>query len=89
MLGLKEDNDTIDNPPRGTIYGLLNGAKTLYGDPNDKITGTYKPIDILTQEEFNELKDLLWRYDTENNSWYPAKNYEEGAEYFIVEAPGY
>ena len=89
LLGLKEDNDTIDNPPRGTIYGLLNGAKTLYGDPNDKITGTYKPIDILTQEEFDELKDLLWRYDVENNSWYPAESYEEGAEYFIVEAPGY
>lgn len=89
LLGLKEDNDTIDNPPRGTIYGLLNGAKTLYGDPNDKMTGTYKPIDILTQEEFNELKDLLWRYDAENNSWYPAESYEEGAEYFIVETPGY
>lgn len=89
LLGLKDDNDTIDNPPRGTIYGLLNGAKTLYGDPNDEMTGTYKPIDILTQEEFNELKDLLWRYDAENNSWYPVESYEEGAEYFIVETPGY
>lgn len=89
LLGLKKDNDTIENPPRGTIYGLLNGAKTLYGDPNDKITGTYKPIDILNQEKFNELKDLLWRYDAINNSWYPADSYEEDAEYFIVQTPGY
>ena len=22
---MQEDNDTIDNPPRGTIYGFLEG----------------------------------------------------------------
>lgn len=90
LLGLKDDNDTIDNPPRGTIYGLLNGAKTLYGDPKDKMTGTYVAAEV-DENNFSSMKDILWFFDKENNAWCQVKDnaYDSEIDYYIVSKPGY
>lgn len=101
LLGLKTDDDTLENPPRGTIYGLLNGAKTIYGDPKDTISGHYEKIndngkftDEQKEEWFQEGVYVgprqLWTWDTQNMAWVLVEEpSEDGEDYYYISEPAY
>lgn len=62
ILGLPYDNDFI-HPERKTVYGLLNGAKTLYGSPEDSVDNGYHliPSDIPNKED-GYISENLFNY---------------------------
>lgn len=91
LLGLPKDNVIINHPPRETVYGLLNGAKTLLGNPNDtldEVSYILVPEDgYISEEFFNYLKnsqDLKLYYNNPVNpeEKIEATTYEATVQYY-------